>query len=268
MDEAKIGVGVATLLAGATPFNAGNVNETYRGQIQLAGGEIALAIVKDLSIRQLTNELLASTLAHAVGLPTPRAYLTVARPSVISLNQAPQMPDGNRLVFASVDAKTPSLAFRYEQNPSLAPSLLAALTAWEDLGRCYGFDSWTANTDRHPGNLLFGGPKDVWLIDHGHAFTGPMWQVGDLRPTGGYDHRMGQWLTPHMGVDDRKAKAGEAAGFEALISGVDVEELIQASMVDKLLPSAEIDELRNFLRDRRPYVSYYSNQALDFRSLV
>lgn len=268
MDEKDVGVGLATLLAGAAPFNAGNVNETYRGQIRLARGETAQAIVKDLSLRQLTNELLASTLAQAVGLPTPQVYLTVARPEVLALSQAPHLHDGNRLVFASVDAKTPSVAFHYEQNPELAPSLIAALIAWDNLGRCYGFDTWIANIDRHAGNLLFGGPKDVWLIDHGHAFTGPIWRVGELVPTSGYAHRMGQWLTPHIGPDDRKAKAGEAAGLEALLSGLDIEKIIRASMIDKLLPVDEIEELRNFLRDRLGYVSYYSNRALGVPSIV
>lgn len=268
MDRAQLEVGFATLLAGATPFNVGNVNETYRGQVKLADGSIAMAIVKDLSLRQLSNELLASTLARALGLPTPRVFIAAARPGVFELKHAPSLSDGSKLVFASLDAETPSFVFRYKEDPALAPSLLAALISWKGLGRCYGFDTWAANIDRHAGNLLFGGPKNVWLIDHGHAFTGPEWIMADLRPYDKYAHRLGVWLTPSILPVDRTVKASEAAGLEALLTDPNIDEIIQASRIDKLLPAEEIDALRNFLRDRRAFVAYYSNEALGISTLL
>lgn len=268
MDEVNSGVGVATLLAGATPFKAGNVNETYRAQIRLSDESTAMAIVKDLDLRQLTNELLASTLARAVGLPTPNVYLTLARPDVISLDKAPSLPDGNRIMFASADVKVPSVVFQYLQDPGSMGSLLSSIISWDGLGRCYGYDTWIANIDRHTGNLLFGNPKEVWLIDHGHSFTGPVWATTDLKPTNGFRHRLSEWLTPYIDAADRKTKADEAAGLESVISKLDIDRLIQISMVDQLLPADEIGALREFLRDRCSYVAYYTNQALGVPSII
>lgn len=268
MSEPIAGVGFATLLAGATPFNAGNVNDTYRAQVLLGDGRIAMAIVKDLDQRQLANELLASTLAKAVGLPTPDVYLAVVRPAILPLSKAPALQDGNRIAFASADVRSPSVVFRYRENPSLEASLLQTISSWGGLGRCYGFDTWIANIDRHAGNLLFGGPKDVWLIDHGHGFTGPAWTASDLKPEGEYIHRLSSWLTPAIGIDDRKIKAGEAAGLEAVTSKLDLDALVQASLVDRILPSDEVAALKQFLRDRCAYVAYYSNKALGVPSII
>jgi hypothetical protein len=68
-------VRLATVLAGAQPFNEGNVNDTYRGQILEEEGNTRVAIIKDLDERQLVNELMASALAKAAGLPVPQPYL-------------------------------------------------------------------------------------------------------------------------------------------------------------------------------------------------
>jgi hypothetical protein len=239
-------VGFATLLAGATPFQAQNVNETYRAQILLDDGTTSPAMVKDLDIRQLTNEVIGSTLARALGLPTPLAYLAVARQDVLSPTRAPIMPDGNRLVFASADTKIPSVTFRFYANPQSAPSLYAALSHWKELGHCYAFDTWIANTDRHMGNLLFGGSKEVWLIDHGHAFTGPVWTTANLVPEGEFRHRLGEWLTPHLSSDDRSARAKEASASEFPIRHLDIDSLVTASLIDRILPASEITALRSF----------------------
>ncbi|MBT0670783.1 hypothetical protein HT136_20665 [Novosphingobium profundi] len=268
MDQGNPGVGIATLLAGATPFTAGNVNETYRAQIRLPDESTAMAIVKDLDLRQLANELLASTMARAVGLPTPNVYLTLARPDVISLNKAPRLEDGNRIMFASSDVKVPSVVFQYQQDRGAMGSLLASIISWEGLGRCYGYDTWIANIDRHAGNLLFGNPKEVWLIDHGHTFTGPVWESADLKAEYGYRHRLSEWLTPSMDEPDRKMRAGEAASLESVIPKLDIDRLIRSSMVDQLLPSDEIAALRDFLRDRCSYVAYYTNRALGVPSFI
>ena len=42
-----------TVVLGAAGFTEGNVNETYRGQVLLHGGEIRQAIIKDLDLLQL-----------------------------------------------------------------------------------------------------------------------------------------------------------------------------------------------------------------------
>jgi hypothetical protein len=75
----------------------------------------------------------------------------------------------------------------------------------------YGFDAWIANIDRHERNLLFSGDKEIWLIDHGHCFSGPQWNSADLEPQREYVNRLQQWLTPAMSSARRAAVAGSAA---------------------------------------------------------
>lgn len=65
---------LARVLPGAKKFDEGNVNETFHGQILVDKNEIMGAIVKDLSLKQLCNELLASVVAKEACLPTPDAY--------------------------------------------------------------------------------------------------------------------------------------------------------------------------------------------------
>lgn len=60
---------LATVLVGATGFKESNVNDTFRGQVLTADGEVKQAIIKDLNIVQLCNELVAHCLAREVGLP-------------------------------------------------------------------------------------------------------------------------------------------------------------------------------------------------------
>jgi hypothetical protein len=151
------GIQFATVLPGAVPFKEGNVNETFRGQILVADDQVVSAILKDLDLRQLTNELLATTLSKTAGLPTPDAYIAVVRGNDLPLRSAPALPDGNRIVFASGDVKVPNITFHLRGNTAFPPQVvLNDLIEWTELGRLYAFDTWIANVDRHTGNLLFG----------------------------------------------------------------------------------------------------------------
>ena len=55
-------VELATVLLGATGFKENNVNDTFRGQVLVAKNETRQAIIKDLDIIQLCNELVAHDL--------------------------------------------------------------------------------------------------------------------------------------------------------------------------------------------------------------
>jgi hypothetical protein len=151
---------LATILPGAIAFKEGNVNETFRGQVLLADGSVKHAIIKDLDETQLCNELLTAVLANAAGLPTPDVYLAVVRNDDLSVSKGPRLQDGDPLVFASVDVKAPNVTFR-AQGASMDDQrqLLQDIIEWSELGHLFAFDSWVANIDRHPGNLLFGGKK-------------------------------------------------------------------------------------------------------------
>ena len=49
------------------------------------------------------------------------------------------------------------------------PTTLTHLLQWPTLLAAIAFDEWIANGDRTASNLLYMGPKDFCLIDHGEA---------------------------------------------------------------------------------------------------
>ena len=253
----------ATVLPGAKPFKEGNVNETFRGQILLADGTVKSAIIKDLDQKQLANELFASVLAHAITLPAPIAYLALVRGSDLVVNKAPHLSDGNRLVFASVDVKVPNLTFRINAvSASERQHLFQEIVEWTGLGQLFAFDSWIANIDRHPGNLLFGGKNEIWLIDHGHAFTGPTWQPSDLNSNGEYRNRLSEWITTYLNDSQKNTKSSEVTLCANTISSVDVSTSSRNSRLNDVLDSSEIAAVETFLNNRVNNVTYFANKAL------
>lgn len=208
-------VGRAKVLAGAETFKdqgIANLSDTYRGQIFLESGEIKPAIIKDIPLRELANEVMAAALARVLALPVPPAFLALASPSVIAAKHAPRV--GNDfLLFASADVSSPSVAQLvvgpdvWEKLQPIAETLIS--NGWT--GDLYGFDAWAANVDRHIGNILFGGRNSAWLIDHGRCFTGPTWEASDLNAAQLFPHRLREWLTPLISPTDRDRFATEAA---------------------------------------------------------
>lgn len=260
---------LATVLPGAKGFKEGNVNDTFRGQVLLADGTVKGAILKDLDQKQLSNEVLTSVLARAAGLPTPDVYLALVRGSDLPVTKAPQLQDGNRLVFASVEVKVPNITFRATgASVDEQQQLLRDILEWGDLGHLYAFDAWIANIDRHPGNLLFGGKKEMWLIDHGHCFSGPAWEPSDLDPDADYRNRLSEWLTGHFTLDQKRKRSSEAAKFSEVIASIDVAESRRRSRIEAILPSAYVVAVENFLRGRTHKVPVHANRALGVPTLV
>ena len=241
---------LATVLPGAEPFKEGNVNETFRGQVLLGDRSVRGAILKDLDPRQLANELLVSALARRAGLPTPDAYLAIVRGADLPVVRGPALPDGNRLVFASVDVKVPNITFRARgASAEEQQRLVDEILEWAGLGSLYGFDAWVANVDRHPGNLLFGGKEQVWLIDHGHCLSGPTWVPADLKEDGDYNNRLTEWLTSRMSVPQKKKRLAEATKLSIDLRSIDVDDAMSASYVRALLPAAHVAAANSFERE-------------------
>ncbi|MEP4195949.1 MAG: HipA family kinase [Aliishimia sp.] len=223
---------LATVLAGATAFSENNVNDTFRGQVLAVGGEVKQAIVKDLNLIQLCNELVAHCLAREVGLPIPDCYLGLVRQGILDVSKAPSTTDGSRLVFVSVDVKVPNVTFRWRGSDAAGrQALLSEISKWGDLGHLYAYDAWIANVVRHAGNLLFGGDSEFWLIDHGHCFTGPTWEAANLSPDREYRNRLAEWLTEHLTHDQKKKHAAEARKFGATIASFDATQTSEYSRI-------------------------------------
>ena len=246
-------VGLAQVLAGATPFKANNISDTYRGLVRTPDGIDTPAIIKDVPPRELANEVLAAAIGQFLGLPIPRSYIGRASQDRLPAQHGPTLADGARLVFVSSDVAQPQIATLCQgQAPAV---VLAKLVQWSDLGRTYGFDSLIANIDRHAGNLLFNGDREVWLIDHGHAFTGPSWSPPDLQPADkSVGSQLRQWLTPFLDQTLRVKLAGEAATLTQPLSDVNFEQMAMANYIEQLLSEQDRKALTQFLQDRVGHV--------------
>ena len=260
---AKYALKLASVLKGAAPFNVGNVSDTYRGAILLSDGMVANAVIKDLPPKELANELLASALAQSLGMPIPDSYLAIVRNSEVPAKKGPKTAHGEPLVFASADVNTPNFGFRFQRSDPIQKfSLLRDIIDWSKLGDLYAFDTWIANIDRHRGNVIFGGKDKIWIIDHGHSFTGPMWVASGLNASGDYRNRLSEWLTGYLQPGDKARHVALASSFSASIGALVVSELIDASGIRPYLTLDEQVALESFLEKRKPEVHSKAAKAL------
>lgn len=264
MTVPNLTVGLARVLRGAEPFKfEHNINDTYRGRVLVANNEIRLGFIKDLDSKQLANELLAASLAMAAGLPVPQPFLGYVAAGDLPVMKAPSSADDNgRYVFVSLDAETPALWQCYNENDESAYNAACKkLVEWAQTGLLYGFDSWIANTDRHQGNLLFEGDR-VYLIDHGHAFAGPAWKVGDLVPAAHFTNKLKLWLTEHIPHDDKEKLLAAAMAVATLANDNTLQEAQDGSKFGQFLTEIEVPALVKFLKARSAHLQPLVADAL------
>ncbi|WP_166304366.1 HipA family kinase [Bradyrhizobium sp. 2S1] len=267
-------VGFARLLAGARSFKdqgIANVSDTYRGQILVGQGDVRTAIIKDIPIREVANEVLAATLAIAISLPVPPPFLALASTSDLATKHASKL-GGSSLLFASADVNTPSIAQIVLVNgvpqPAAIDFVANAMKQCTQLGEFYGFDGWAANTDRHTGNVLIGPNQQPWLIDHGRAFTGEAWKPADLDPSKLYRHRLKEWLTPLLNDAEQKRFSALATAMVPTLSALDVKALGEQNRVPALVGQEDFNRLVTFLTDRIAFVPRIASDALNQARIV
>jgi hypothetical protein len=215
---------LARVRAGAKLFkdlSIANISDTYRGQILIGPNEVRTAIIKDIPLRELANELLAAALGSALSLPVPPAFIAVASQTNLPAKNAPKL-GGLSLVFASADVGSPSVAqlmSSAKNDPAAIRAIITSLMQSGCLGDLYGFDSWTANIDRHVGNLLFAAGRS-WFIDHGRCFTGHQWTTAHLDASAIFRNRLKDWLTPQLSQADRARYADGAKTIASRMKGV------------------------------------------------
>jgi len=262
-------VEIVRVLPGAAPFNQRNFNDTFVGQFLLKSKRTRHGYIKDVNKQQLVNEILASLLGRDLGLPIPDSYLGFVKSGDLSVSKIPMSDGSGHVVFVSADVGVPSLVQRYLPHGDFYKLMLVnELKKWVHLGATYAFDTWIANTDRHEGNLLIEDATKIWLIDHGHAFTGHQWTEADLVPLAKYRNRLSEWLTAYLTGDFKVAKGKEAEACAAKLGAVPFDEYLQSISGMKILSKNESQAIIDFLASRVSVVSQYSKEALGVPSLV
>jgi len=150
---------------------------------EIAGDSVIESILKPVNSHSgpklLVNELVSTEIAYRIGLPAPEPYIVDVPPKLeIPLRHRP-----------GVMAPGPNFAVPYFR-VSMAPAEnehIALADNQDDLPGIVAFDTWMGNRDRTtPGNLVATpstrepGWFHIWMVDHGHAFTGPNWTAESL----------------------------------------------------------------------------------------
>lgn len=253
-------VKLGRLREGAKPIGKSKgVNDTYFGAIYTDEAEYP-AYVKDLDLTQLVNELVAATIGGAMALPVPDPHL-VATPSTAGMTKGPKLTDGSgRVAFAVPDRKLPPVR-QFLQCAEAIPG--NAIRKWKYLKHAVYFDEWIANRDRHDRNLLFDGESQFILIDHGHAFTGPSWEPGDLQPTAKVANQLiDGWPKKFYTEGDINKIASGAKQAAKNCSLLNIEYIMNASFASFLLDSVNATAFKDFLVKRLPLVEDFIRERL------
>ena len=245
-------IGKASLIGKPVPFKDGNANATYRAQILTNDSVVRNAFVKDLNINELCIELLSASVGKLLGLPIPNSYLVLSKQSLPS-SVGPQLSTGERLLFGSEDAQTPSLTKWINSTPSDFRKVLRRVANWKGVDSLFSFDTWIANVDRNIGNLLFGA-NGIWLIDHGQAFGGPLIALSDLRPEKPYPQKLTIDLGKVMTDSQKDSVATKCKAFPNDSALVDSKLLLANNLIESIWGKSEFDMAVNFLEARRTHV--------------
>ncbi|WP_158693362.1 HipA family kinase [Neorhizobium alkalisoli] len=264
--EAGLGIGFARVLAGATSFKdsgIANISETYRGQIYTADHETRFAIIKDIPARELANEIMAAAAAVALGLPVPPAYLAFIPEGDLEVKYAPRI-EGGYILFASGDVASPSVASLVSKTTFSPASIrkIVEILLGGDLAGVYEFDTWSANIDRHPGNILLSGSGSFWLIDQGYCFSGPNWAPADLVASAAFTNRLKNWVTPYLSKDEVDQLIAAIGAICAKAENVDLREVGKRGRIPDLIGNDDFEALLAFLTDRLPEVRRLTADAL------
>ena len=226
------------------------VSETYIGIIEVAERKLN-AYVKFLSDRELVNELLGSVLARSSDLKSPPAFLVEVRRADYPASARFQASHAETIRAFATQALNLRSFNRSAglQSPEAKKAFVASWAEWPDV---MGFDDWIANPDRHGGNFLIGEQGKVWLIDHGHSFTGPNWQVAALQAQCCLPSRLwNETIQPHVSLSDRHSASARVTKAVSRFEGVTVSAAIEKALIKTYLLTAENQALEAFLQQRR-----------------
>lgn len=246
---------IARILPGAQPFKHHNINATYNGQIAvgLQNSRVLPAIVKDIPAYEIAYEFIFARLASVLGLPVPESYVAYAPKLTLSGKHGPQIAndsENGRLYFASARIGAQSLAQQYFGGETIA-SIARTVGNWTKTGRLYAFDTWAANPDRNVGNILFLGPADFWLIDHGLCLMHKHLGLDQLEAASAYPNKLTDWLLPHIAAAQKISFFHDLDSFPTVVPSnprQTVEEIVNE--VSSLLDPADSKTIIDFLSDR------------------
>lgn len=225
------------------------VEETWKASIYAETGP-TIAYVKMLEPNQVLSEVVCALIGSAFGLNVPKPFLVHVQRGDLTQSQRWKLNETKRICFGSEDAKHPSFLQVLNSQPGHRNALIGRLVNWSGFKETAWFDEWTANVDRHLGNLLFD-RTDFWLIDHGHAFSGPRWTPVDLDPDKHFNNRFLDPGNVARFSPTVKQEWMNSAGAESLkYQTIALDTLQECAMMDEFSARDYQEAIINFLTRR------------------
>lgn len=175
----------------------GKIAKTWLVEIKWDDGSVRRSYLKVFSLplwQGIINEVTGYLLAKQANLPLPYKAGLLKLPDNL-------FPDSNKFmsygfVTSEVPGNTPNSMYNISGNVTakqLEP-IVDIVKTWKFLPNCMAFDDWTANTDRHFGNIIFSGPGDMYLIDHSNLPIDITWEANQLNQDESYDNKLAQLI--------------------------------------------------------------------------
>lgn len=185
---------LTTLLTSVT---GGKMAATWLGLVVWNDGKALRTFVKCFPKGRelgIVNEITGYIIAKACDLPIPSRAGIMRMPEPF-MKAHPQLAPV-AFVVTEAPGKAPLSYFGFENEPpveKLGP-VLELIANWARLHETLAFDDWTANQDRHLGNIVVENQNSIYLIDHSNLPVDINWQASQLDPYAQFDSRLMQIL--------------------------------------------------------------------------
>lgn len=227
--------------------------------------------------QEVISEALGYVLAKACSFQVPEVagiilleQTQIPEPALAALGSITQGPlQPNYLCWFSKDMAYPNLVQKHMaglQVPFLQQRrlkrLVKSLIEADDTTKVIAFDDWLLNSDRHPGNLLAAGGKNLMLIDHGRLLVYPNWQpggMGNLGPGRAPANRLRNFIDEHEPNWSAKLpkKSEMMMAYNAFSIAFRTQgEAAARAVLAEFFDTAEINAIIQLLRDRHDPTAY------------
>lgn len=160
----------------------GEMAETHVCNIEWSNGKVTKSYLKRFSLnKQLTlvNEITGYIIARGCALPVPK-HAALIKPSPTAFTNNDSMSEWC-FVVSCVPGENPASFYHLNQMTECT-ALMNLVAGWNKISETIAFDDWTANQDRHLGNILVANKNEIFLIDHGNLPITLNWQASQLDP--------------------------------------------------------------------------------------
>jgi len=182
----------------------GAMATTFLCNVLWRDGKLRRSYVKCFSTDQslgVANEVTGYILARSCKLPIPSHAGLIEIPGQI-LQEHPSLSPW-AFVCSEAPGKTPNTILSADgYSESQLKVMLDVLSRWDRLCETLAFDDWTANTDRHLGNILISSPRRFYLIDHSNLPVTLAWEASQLEPDSTFVNRLMLILDMYQSASD------------------------------------------------------------------